>query len=330
MVMKRSNIVGLIGLILGIAVVISLLTWFFVKPNPTLLQGQMDATSYKASSKVAGRIEKMHVKEGQIVAQGDLLYEISTPELNAKLAQARGAQAAASAQERKAYTGARSQDIQAARDLWEKAEAGLTLAQKSYDRAKNLYDMGVIPANKYDEATANLQAMKASSSAAKSQYDIALEGARAEDKQAAVGLVQQAAGAVAEVQSYLADAKVYAPVSGEVSSVIAEEGELVGQGFPVVSIIDMGDMWASYNIKETLMPRVRKDDKVTAYVPALDRNVEFYIYYISPQADFATWSATRTQGGFDIRTFNVKMRPVEAVEGLRPGMSTLVNWDKLR
>lgn len=320
----------MIGAILGVAVVVSILSWFVIRPTPTLLQGVADATSYKASSKIAGRIDSMKVEEGQRVRKGELLYVLSTPEMNAKVLQAKAAQSAAAAQELKAYTGTRIQDIQAARDLYTQAEAGLTLARKNYERVKNLYTQGVVPAQRFDEATANLEASEAQAAAAKARYSLALEGARTEDKAAAVALTQQAAAAVAEVESYAADSHIYSPVDGEISSVIAEEGELVGNGYPVVTVIDMGDIWIEYNIKETLMSKIKMGKRFTAYVPALDQDVEFEVYYIAAQADFATWSATRTQGGFDVRTFKVKTRPTANVADLRPGMSAIVNWDNIK
>lgn len=158
---------------------------------------------------------------------------------------------------------------------------------------------------------------------------MAVDGARKEDKEAAAARVRQAEGAVSEVQSYLVDASVYSPVTGEVSTIIAEEGELVGSGYPVVAILDMSDMWVTFNIKETLLPGMTIGTRMTGFVPALDRDVEFEVTYIAPQADFATWAATRTQGGFDIRTFAIKARPTAPVENLRPGMSVLVDWDKI-
>lgn len=225
--------------------------------------------------------------------------------------------------------GARIQQIEAALNMWEKAQAGLELARKTYERVQNLYNEGVVPAQKFDEAEANYKAMEATALAAKAQYDMAVDGARKEDKEAAAARVRQAEGAVSEVQSYLVDASVYSPVTGEVSTIIAEEGELVGSGYPVVAILDMSDMWVTFNIKETLLPGMTIGTRMTGFVPALDRDVEFEVTYIAPQADFATWAATRTQGGFDIRTFAIKARPTAPVENLRPGMSVLVDWDKI-
>jgi HlyD family secretion protein len=271
----------------------------------------------------------MNLHEGQHVTKSELLYTLSTPELNAKLQQAEAAKNAATALDQKALAGARIQQIEAARNLWQKAQAGRVLSQRTFERVKTLYEQGVVAAQKFDEAEANYQAMVASEAAAKAQYELALDGASKEDKEAAAAQVQQAEGAINEVESYISDAMVYSPVDGEISSIIAEQGELVGSGYPVVSIIDTTDIWATFNVKETLLPKIKIGGKMVAYIPALDRDIEFEIRYISVQADFATWSATRTQGSFDIRTFAVKAYPIGNAEGLRPGMSVLIDLNQL-
>lgn len=327
--MKKRNVIWLIIAVVVIIAVVALVGWFLKRSEPTIIQGTVECTTYKASSKIAGRIEEMKVEQGDHVTKGQLLYVLSTPELDAKLRQAEAVKSAATALDQKALAGARVQQIEAALNMWQKAQAGKELAQKTYDRVKALYDKGVVPEQKFDEADANYRAMVATEMAAKAQYDLAVAGASKEDKDAAAAQVQQAEGVVSEVESYISDAMVYAPVDGEVSTIIAEQGELVGTGYPVVAILDTTDTWVTFNIKETLLPKITVGMKMTAYVPALDRNVELEVSYISVQADFATWSATRTQGSFDIRTFAVKARPVTDVENIRPGMSVLVNWDEL-
>ena len=327
--MKKRNVIWLIIAVVVIIAVVALVGWYLKRTEPTIIQGTVECTTYKASSKIAGRIEEMKVEQGDHVTKGQLLYVLSTPELDAKLRQAEAVKSAATALDQKALAGARVQQIEAALNMWQKAQAGKELAQKTYDRVKALYDKGVVPEQKFDEADANYRAMVATEMAAKAQYDLAVAGASKEDKDAAAAQVQQAEGVVSAVESYISDAMVYAPVDGEVSTIIAEQGELVGTGYPVVAILDTTDTWVTFNIKETLLPKITVGMKMTAYVPALDRNVELEVTYISVQADFATWSATRTQGSFDIRTFAVKARPVTDVENIRPGMSVLVNWDEL-
>ena len=328
--MKRNNILVILATALVIILAVVLVSWYLDKRTPMLIQGTVECTTYKASSKVPGRIDEMKVEEGERVEKGQLLYTLSTPELDAKLQQAEAVKSAASALDQAALAGARVQQIEAAMNMWQKAQAGLELARKTYDRVKNLYDQGVIPAQKLDEATANFQAMEATAQAAKAQYELAMDGARKEDKEAAAARVRQAQGAVSEVESYIRDAMVYSPVAGEVSTIIAEQGELVGSGYPVVAILDMSDMWVTFNIKETLLPGITMGMHFTGHVPALDADVEFKVSYIAQQADFATWAATRTQGGFDIRTFAIKAKPVSKVDNLRPGMSVLVDWDQIR
>ena len=327
--MKRSNVIGILAAGATIILAVVLISLYLNKRTPTLIQGTVECTTYKASSKVPGRIDAMKVEEGQQVTKGELLYTLSTPELNAKLEQAEAVKSAASALDAAAIAGARAQQIAAALNMWEKAQAGLELARKTFERVQNLYESGVLPAQKLDEAQANYKAMEATAMAAKAQYELATDGARKEDKEAAAARVRQAQGAVSEVESYINDAMVYSPVTGEVSTIIAEEGELVGSGYPVVAILDMSDSTVTLNIKETLLPGIVLGTRMTGYVPALDRDVEFEVSYIAPQADFATWAATRTQGGFDIRTFAIKAKPVSQAGNMRPGMSVLVDWDKI-
>lgn len=327
--MKKSSIFGIIAAVTVIVLSVILISRYLAKSTPMLIQGTVECTTYKASSKIAGRISEMKVAEGQHVDKGELLYVLSTPELDAKLRQVEALRNAASALDQKAVTGARSQQKEAALNMWQKAQAGKSLAQKTYDRVRALYDAGVVPAQKLDEATANLEAMTATEAAAKAQYELVRDGASKEDKEAAAAQLQQAEGAVSEVESYISDAMVYSPVTGEISTIIAEQGELVGTGYPVVAILDMDDMWVTFNVKETLLPKIHVGTRMTGYVPALDRDVELEVTYIAVQADFATWSATRTQGGFDIRTFAVKARSASKVDYLRPGMSVIVNWDTI-
>ncbi len=230
--MKRKNIIGIVAAAAVIVIAVVLISRYLTKHTPMLIQGTVECTTYKASSKVPGRIDCMKVVQGQRVEQGELLYTLSTPELDAKLQQAEAVKSAASALDAAAVAGARIQQIEAALSMWEKAQAGLELARKTYERVKNLYAQGVVPAQKLDEASANYEAMKATAQAAKAQYDMAKGGARKEDKAAAAAKVQQAEGAVNEVETYIHDSMVYATVSGEISTIIAEHCVLVGSGYP--------------------------------------------------------------------------------------------------
>ena len=301
---------------------------YFSRVNRPVIQGVVECRSYRASSKLAGRVDSMYVTEGDMVYEGELLYTISTPELDAKLMQVNALKAEAEAINNEVDMGARQEQVVAMRSLWQKALAGLGLAETSYERVKRLYEKGVVPRQQYDEARANYEAMQATAKAAKAEYDLVLEGATRQQREAVAAKVNEAQGGVDEVRSYLNDAKVYAPVSGRVSSVLAEPGELVGSGTPVVTILDLSKCWVVFNIKEDKIANIHLGYRFEAYIPALDRHGEFEVYYIASEADFATWSATRARGGFDIRSFEVRARSVEHLDIL-PGMSVIVYGDKL-
>lgn len=297
--------------------------------DATVIEGRIEATSYHASSKVAGRIEQMFVREGDWVKKGDLLYAISTPELDAKLIQVDALRTQAEAMNEEVEQGARVEQLEALQGLVNRAEAGKRLAEESFRRIEELYNKGVVPRQQYDEALANLNAMSASVSAARAEYNLALAGATREQREAVLAKVTQAQGAVDELVAYIADRYVYAPASGRVTSIIAHEGELVGTGYPVVTILDTHDVWATFNIREDDIHGVDVGEKFTAYIPALDVRCEFEIYYIASEADFATWNSTRAKGGYDLRTFEVRARPITSSIMPLPGMSVIVRGDIL-
>jgi len=329
---KRHSgmLLAFLTLLLVIAVV-SLVGWIVLKPGPIMLQGQAEANEVRVSGKVPGRIDKFLVSEGMTVYKGDTLVLINSPELNAKLMQATSAEDAANAQNQKANKGARAEQIAGAYELWQKAEVGVKLAEKTYNRVQNMYNENVVPAQKRDEAEANYQAAIATSKAAKSQYDMAINGAEKEDKLAALAMVNRAKGAVSEVESYLSETMLVSPINGEVSDVFPKQGELVGSGAPIMNIVDLSDMWVVFNIREDLLSNIKVGKEFEATVPALgNKVVTLKVNYIKAMASYATFKATKTNGGFDVKSFEVRAKPVAAIEGLRPGMSLMVDYGKLK
>lgn len=303
---------------------VALAGFFLLTPPDEMIMGQAEATTIRISGKVPGRIASYRFNEGDQVKAGDTLVFLSTPEINAKLMQVEAVKAAAEAQHAKALKGARDQEVTAAYEMWQKAQAGLTIAKKSYDRVRNLYEKGVMSAQKKDEAEANYNAMVATEKAARSQYEMAKEGARKEDKAAAAALVNQASGALAEVESYVEESALVAPIDGEISERFPEVGELVGTGAPIMNMADLTDMWVSFSIREDLLSQVKVGNEVKAFVPALDnQEITLKVYYMKDMGTYAAWKATKTTGQYDAKTFEVRARPVQPVEGLRPGMSVI-------
>lgn len=316
--------------LLVLVVSISIIGWFILKPSPIILQGEVEANEVRISGKVPGRIERFMHQEGDRVEKGDTLVLIYSPEVQAKMMQAMAAQDAAMAQDAKAIKGARQEQIAAAYEMWQKATAGLDLAKTSYDRVQRLFDKGVVSTQKRDEAEANYKAMLATEKAAKAQYDMAVNGAEKEDKYAARALVNRARGAVDEVKAALLEARLMAPISGEISEIFPKVGELVGTGAPIMNIVDLNDVWVCFNVREDLLSKVQKGIVLKGKVPALNnKEFEFKVNYIKAMASFATWKATKVTGEFDAKTFEVRALPVHPIAGLRPGMSVLVEWEKL-
>ena len=322
---KSYNLVIGIAALIAIILVIAIVGYFVSKPKPLVIQGEAEASEYRVSGKVPGRIEELYVKEGQMVHKGDTIAFIDSPEVRAKLIQANAAKNAAAAQSDKARHGARSEQIQGAYQLWQQAIVQEDVLRKSLDRVERLYEQKVIAAQKYDEVKAKYDAAVAQTKAAKSQYDMAVSGARAEDKAAARALVEQASGAVQEVESYLGELYLTSPADGIISATYPKVGELVGQGSPVASVTDINDIWFTFNVREDYLHGMKEGDKVTISLPALDgKEVSATVYYIAVRESYATWKATKETGLYDAKTFEVRAVPDSPVEGIRPGMSAIV------
>lgn len=309
----------------AVIIIVGLYGFFFLNQEDNIIQGEADVTEVRISSKVPGRIERYLVEEGSYVRKGDTLAVLSIPDVEAKLAQATAAEQGAAAQNQKAIKGARVEQIQGAFEMWQKAKVGVDIAQKSYTRVQNLFDKGVVTAQKRDEAQAQLDAAIATEKAAKSQYSMSVNGAEREDKEAALAMLERAKGAVAEVESYIAESYLISPIDGKISEKFPNVGELVGTGAPIMNVAKLDDKWGSFNIREDRLKNY-KDIGTTfkAYVPALDQEVEMTVYYVKDLGSYAAWKATKITGQYDRKTFEVKARFKDTSVDVLPGMSLIV------
>jgi HlyD family secretion protein len=321
---QHNNILLAIVGFVAVVIIVALIGFLALDREPDVIQGQVEVTEYRVSSKVPGRILELRVKEGDYVKAGDTLAILDAPDVRAKMEQARGAESAAAALELKARNGAREEQVRGAFSVLQQAKAGLEIAEKSYNRVQRLYDEGVMSAQKRDEAFANYKAMEAQCKAAQSQYDMAVNGARMEDKLAAAAQVGRAKGAVNEVNSYIHETVQIAQKEGEVSDIYPKVGELVGTGSPIMSIAVMDDLWGTFNVREDQLADMQVGSEFTAFVPAFNKEVKMKVYYLKDQGSYAVWKATKANGQYDLRTFEVKARPVEKIDGLRPGMSLVI------
>ncbi len=319
---NRNLQVALIGFA-TVVVIIFIIGWYVYKPEPIVIQGSAEVNEVRVSGKVPGRIDQLFAEEGQFVNAGDTLVIIDSPEVNAKLAQVTAAKSAAMAQNQKANKGARAETIEGAYEMWQKAEIGVDIAKKSFDRVQRLFEKGVVTAQNRDEVEAKYKAAVATAAAAKSQYDMAKNGAEIEDKLATSALVDQARGAIQEVEAFLSETALLSPISGQITEVFPARGELVATGAPIMNIVDLNDIWFSFNVREDLLGELKMDKEIEVFIPALNQNAVLKVTYIKVLASYATWKATKTTGQFDAKTFEVRAKPVAPIKDLRPGMSAV-------
>ena len=322
---EGSLLLGLIAL-LAVVVVVAVVGILALRPEKILIQGEAEAAEYRVSGKVPGRIEMYLYEEGEQVKKGDTLVIIYSPEVEAKKAQALAARDMAEAVNQKAKNGAQREQITGAYELYQKALAGEEIYRKSYERVQRLYDKGVVSAQKRDEVEAQYKAASATVKAAKSQYDMALAGARKEDKAAAEAQVARVDGVLKEIAAAEAEKYLLSPCDGEVSERFPKPGELVGQGSPVMSIVDLNDVWFTFAVREDMLEKFQVGSVIEVTIPALGSDTKYplTVTHIKAMGTYATWRSTKQNGGYDVRTFDVKCRPTVTIPNLRPGMTALV------
>jgi HlyD family secretion protein len=286
-----------------------------------VITGLIDAVEIDVASKVPGRISELFIKEGDSVTAGQKLLTIESEEIAAKLEQVNAGLNAAKAKLKMAKNGARIEDKEAAKKQYEAAKEQLDLAKKMYDRMKQLFEKGTIPQAQYDDWLFKYNVAQDQVDIAKTRYDLALKGARLEEIEALDFLVKQTEGLLSEVNSYKKETAQNSPIDGEVSKIILHKGELAATGYPIVTLVDMSDVWAIFTVREDMLKNIKIGTELKAEIPALGKTITLKVFNIAAMGDFATWKATSEKNSFDLKSFEVKARPIEKVEGLRPGMT---------
>ncbi len=321
---QHNNILLAVLGFITVIVTVAAIGYFTLDKDEEIIQGEIEVTEYRVSSKVPGRILEFRVKEGDFVHKGDTLAILDAPEVRAKKVQAESAREAASALNEMADNGAREETIRGAFELVQQAKAANEIANKTYERINHLFEEGVVTAQRRDEAKAAVDATFAQVQAAQSQYDMARNGARKEERKATSAQVSQAGGAIMEVNSYLNETVQIAQMDGEVSEIYPKIGELVGTGAPIMSVSIMSDLWGTFNIREDQLAGKKVGDEFTAYSPAFNKSFKMKIFHMKDGGAYSVWKATKSTGQYDLKTFEVKARPIENIEGLRPGMTLIV------
>lgn len=325
---SKSTSIIVITTLLIVLLLVVITVGFFLPKQEEIIQGEAETSEYRVSSKVPSRVLELRVEEGQMVRKGDTLAIMEAPEVDAKLTQATAARSMAEAVESKAQHGARRQEVQGAYELYQKAKAGLDIAEKTYQRVERLFGNGVLPEQKRDEAKAQYDAAKATVIAAESQYEMAKEGARIEDKAAAAAQVNRAQGAVDEVKSYVSETVLTAAADGMVTEIFPHVGELVGSGAPVMNVAMVDKVWFTFNVREDKLQRFSNGKICNIFVPGINKTVKAKVTRIKNVGNFAAWKATKALDGIDLKVFEVRITPTDKVEGIVSGMSGVIEKDK--
>ena len=304
--------------------IVAIIGFFTLGKTDEVIQGEVEVGEYRVSCKLPARVVEIRVKEGDFVHKGDTLAILEIPEMNAQEKVAQSTEAATQALSNLTEEGVRREAIQSAQQLVVQAKAATDVAKKTYDRMQNLFSEGVMSQQKRDEAKAAWEVALAHENAMKSQYEMAKNGARTEEKKAAQSQANAAKHAVDVVRSVLKETVQVAAVDGEVSDIYPKEGELVGMGSPILSISMMKDMWGTFNVREDQLNGLKVGDTFTAFSPAFNKELKLKVFEIKDEGSYAVWKATKSNGQYDLKTFEVKARPINPFEGLRPGMSLIV------
>jgi HlyD family secretion protein len=309
------------------AAVIVLSIYYLLRPVPLLVQGEVDATRLDIAARVDGRVKEIPVERGQNVPAGAVLVRIDNPETLAKHAQMTAAKAVAEAQLANILAGTRAEVIAARKAALERAQAAEVLAQKTFDRVQHLTEQGNAPQARLDQVTDNLHESERAVDQAKSAYDQAVNGYTREEREIAKANVEKASADIQAVQSILDQMAVYAPVAAQIYQRNVERGEYVSPGVPLVTLIDLADVWIHFDLREDLVKTLKVGDRFDVRVPALDdRRITVEVKLVATKGEYASWRATRATGDFDLRTFSIRAYPVAPVPELRPGMSVYLDW----
>lgn len=324
--MSRKPFLPFAVLALLVALVIAAV-WWATRPGPLLIQGEVAAPRVDVSARISGRVMRIEADLGQRVEEGQSLAKLSNPQLVAAHAAAasglRVARASAAA-----MIATRPELIRAREAELAAAQADLRLAEEQLARDRGLSEQGVRAQAALDQSKRNLDAAASRVAAAQAQLDLARAGASPEEREVANAQVAQAEATLAQRQADLDELEIFAPMTGEISGRNIELGENIGPGTPIFTIVDLDQAWFTFNLREDLLPGLAVGDRLTVRVPALDVETEAEITLINVQGQFASWRATRATGDFDLRSFELRARPVQPLKDLRPGMSALIQLDR--
>jgi HlyD family secretion protein len=320
----RARITVIIPALVAAIVVIVLLVRLFT-PDVQVVTGMVDCTTVDVAAKIPGRVDSLCAHEGEQVQTGTLLARLEGKEMDAKVGQARSAMAAARAKLDMALAGARVEERDAVTRQYEQARAQYELAEKTWKRVERVYRDSLVSTQERDQVEFQFTAAREQMDAARAKMTMVNNGARREEIAAATALYEQASNVYKEAMAYFSELDLRSPINGEVSKRIVDKGEIVAGGYPVFTVTDLNDAWVVVQVREDQMPRFRMGAQFNGVVRALGADShKFGVSYIAPMADFANWKPTNQKGEYDLKTFEVRLRSAQPIDGLRPGMTVQV------
>jgi HlyD family secretion protein len=319
---------AIIVVVLFVAI-IGLAIWYLARPEPLLVQGEVESTRIDMAARVFGRLAKIAVARGQDVAAGTMLLNIDNPELVAQLQEAYAEKRVADAELARINAGTRSEIVAQRKAEIDRATADVTLAQQTYDRTRQLTADKFAPQSKLDQDTDTLTTAQNRLEQATLAYQEAVRGFTPEEREIAEANVGRATAKIETVKSLVDQLSVSAPVASQVYQIPVEEGEVVIPGVPLLSLVDLNDTWVGFSLREDLVAGLKVGDRFAVHIPAFgDQSIVVEVRVIAPKGEYAGWRATRATGDFDLRTFAIRAYPVEKISGLRPGMSVYTDWTR--
>ena len=319
----RNILLAVLGLA-SVVVLVAVIGYFTIDRTQEVIQGEVEVSEYRVACKLPGRVSEIRVKEGDYVHKGDVLAVLEIPEVSAQEKVAAAAAGATEALSDLSEAPNRQEIITATYKVYQQAITANDIAEKTYGRLLRLYNEGVISAQKRDEAEAAFQTTKSAVDVARAQYELATSGKREETKRAAKKQAQAARSAVDVVKSILKETVQRATADGEVSTIYPKVGELVGLGSPIMSISMLNDVWTTFNIREDQLNGMKVGTKLKGFLPAFNKDINLQVTSIKDQGTYAVWKATKANGQYDLKTFQVKAKPIGKFDGLRPGMSVIL------
>lgn len=312
-------------LVIPVIIAIIALSYIGIKASSEeeiIITGLVETTQIDVASKIPGRVDSVYFAEGDFVKKGDILAKLESKEMDAKLEQTRGIMEAAKAKMDMAHKGTREEEKRGAEKLYLQAKHQYEFTAKTWERFQKLYDEKVISLQERDNMEFKYKAALDQMEAAKAKYDMALKGARNEEITASEALYHQAENAFNEASAYHQELIIKSPVAGEIDKMIVDPGEVIAGGYPIFSLIVPNESYVVLQIREDQMEKIQKGKLFDGIVPGLgNKEYRFKVTYIAPMADFATWKPTNQKGEFDLKTFEIRLKPEQSLKGLRPGMT---------